>query len=167
MIKLPDGAPATAISVEEKYERGVPILLQQIRRFYEELARRHGRRGLEHIRRVSSEYGNELLARARKRVKENDVESVGLYVVRIFNNIDVDGELVEFGPERVTIRCRQCPYPFTSPEVCEAHTTMERVIVEGLGSDLAYTVERSIPRGDGMCDHVVSRNKEARSDPSA
>jgi hypothetical protein len=167
MFKLPDGTEATPTPVEEKYARGVPILLQQIRRFYEELARTHGKRGLDHIRRVSAEYGNELLDRARKRVPENDVEAAGLYVVRIFNNIDVDGELVEFGPERVTIRCRECPYPFTSPEVCEAHTTMERVIVEGLGPDLTYTVERSIPRGDGMCDHVVSRRKEARRDPSA
>ena len=159
MFKHPDGGPVSPTPVEEKYERGVPILLQQIRRFYEELARVHGKRGLDHIRRVSAEYGNELLARARRRVKENDVRSVGLYVVRIFNNIDVDGELVEFGPDRVTVRCQKCPYPFTSAEVCEAHTTMERVIVEGLGDDLTYTVERSIPRGDDVCDHVIARRK--------
>ncbi len=163
MFKQPDGGPVSPASVEEKHERGVPILLQQIRRFYEELARVHGKRGLDHIRRVSAEYGNELLARARKRVKENDVQSVGLYVVRIFNNIDVDGELVEFGPDRVTVRCQQCPYPFTSTEVCEAHTTMERVIVEGLGDDLTYTVERSIPGGDDVCDHVIARRKGGRS----
>ncbi len=163
MFKQPNGGQVIPTTVEEKYERGVPILLQQIRRFYEALAERKGQSGLDHIRRVSAEYGNELLDRARKRVKENDVESVGLYIVRIFNNIDVDGELVEYGPDRVTIRCRQCPYPFTSPDVCEAHTTMERVIVEGLGDDLTYTVERSIPRGDGMCDHVVAKKEGGRS----
>ena len=163
MFKQADGSQVMPTSVEEKYEKGVPILLQQIRRFYETLADRKGQSGLDHIRRVSAEYGNELLDRARKRVKENDVESVGLYVVRIFNNIDVEGELVDFGPDRVTIRCSQCPYPFTSPEVCEAHTTMERVIVEGLGADLTYTVERSIPRGDEVCDHVVAKRKGART----
>jgi hypothetical protein len=159
MIRLPEGYNVQGMPLEEKYRRGVPILLQQIRRFYEALAEVQGQRGLDHIRRVSAEYGADLLDRARKRAVENDVESVGLYVVRIFNNIDVDGELVEFGPERVTIRCSRCPYPFTSPQVCEAHTTMERVIVEGLGDDLEYTVERSIPRGDEVCDHVVKRRK--------
>jgi predicted ArsR family transcriptional regulator len=160
MIRFPEGNEPDPVSLEDKYRKGVPILLQQIRRFYEELARTQGRKGLDHIRRVSSGYGEALLERARKHVRENDVESVGLYVVRIFNNIDVEGELVEFGPDRVTIRCHECPYPFASPEVCEAHTTMEQVIVEGLGDDLAYTVEYSIPRGDPYCDHVVSRKKK-------
>jgi hypothetical protein len=163
MIKLPDHVDTDRTPVEEKYRKGVPILLQQIRRFYEALAEKHGQRGLDHIRLVSSEYGGELLNFARKRVKENDVESIGLYVVRIFNNIDVDGELVEFGPDRVTVRCSECPYPFTNPEVCEAHTTMEEVIVQGLGDDIEYVVEKSIPRGDPHCDHVIRRKKREES----
>ncbi|MCK4547625.1 MAG: hypothetical protein KAW17_09310 [Candidatus Eisenbacteria sp.] len=163
MDKLPDDQSIEPTPVKEKYHKGVPILLQQIRRFYEALAEKHGRQGLDHIRRVSAGYGGELLDRARKRVKHNDIESIGLYVVRIFNNIDVDGELVEFGPDRVTIRCNQCPYPFANPDVCEAHTTMERVIVEGLGDNVEYAVERSIPRGDQYCDHVVRRRKREES----
>lgn len=159
MIRLPEGRVLESPPLEEKHARGVSILLQQIRRFYEALADTYGQRGLDHIRRVSAEYGRELLLRARKRVRENDPRSVGLYLVRIFNNLDVDGEVVEYAPDRVTIRCGECPYPFSSPEVCEAHTTMERVIVEGLGPDLAYTVERSIPRGDDVCDHVVERKR--------
>jgi len=161
LIQQPDGRPADPRPLEEKYRTGVPILLQQIRRFYEGLTRAHGARGLDHIRRVSAEYGRQLLERAEKRVRPDDAESVGLYVVRIFNNIDVEGELAEFGPDRVTVRCSRCPYPFTSPEICEAHTTMERVIVEGLGENLRYTVERSIPRGDDVCDHVVERRRES------
>jgi hypothetical protein len=159
MIKLPEGDALPKMSLQDKYTKGVSILLQQVRRFYEALVESYGDRGLDHIRRVSAEYGEQLLERALPRVKENDVESAGLYVIRIFNNIDVDGELVEFSPDRVTVRCSKCPYPFTSPEICEAHTTMERVIVEGLGADLEYVVEHSIPQGDPYCDHVVRRKK--------
>jgi hypothetical protein len=68
-----------------------------------------------------------------------------------------EGKVVEWNDERVVIRVNTCPYPFEKPEVCEAHTTMERVVVEELGDNLKYYIEKSIPMGDPYCDHVIEK----------
>ena len=92
-------------------------------------------------------------------MKAGDVRSVGLYLVRVFENINCQGEITEFSDDKVAIKLYQCPYPFDDPKICEAHTTMEEALVTALGDNLEYVITYSIPRGDPFCEHVVKRKK--------
>ena len=65
------------------------------------------------------------------------------------------GKVVEFFDQRVVIREWECPYPWETPEMCQAHTQMEKTLVESLGKNLVYRISKSIPEGDAFCDHVI------------
>ena len=68
-----------------------------------------------------------------------------------------EGEVTEFSKHRVSIMVPQCPYPFENPEICAAHTSMERALIKGLNPELEYYIEKSIPAGDPYCLHVLIR----------
>jgi hypothetical protein len=155
VIELPAGVSIEEVPVEKKYRSSTSALMNRIRRLYEELYERFGTEGLDLIRDVSREFGSEIADRGREKIKGGDPKSVALYLVRIFDNVRGEGKVVDWGEERVVIRVNRCPYPFTKPEVCEAHTAMERVVVETLGDGLVYRIDRSIPKGDPFCDHVI------------
>ncbi|TET47183.1 hypothetical protein E3J62_02260 [candidate division TA06 bacterium] len=157
MVELPEGVRIEEVPVEKRYRSATSALMNRVRRLYEEIYSRFGDEGLELIRDVSAQFGKEIAERAKKRVKESDAKSVALYIIRIFNNVRGEGKVVEWGENRVVIRVNRCPYPFESPELCDAHTTMERVVVETLGDGLRYYIEKSIPRGDSYCDHVIEK----------
>ena len=53
----------------------------------------------------------------------------------------------------------ECPLHFDKPEMCLAHTIMEKTVVEELNPDLTYRIGKSIPAGDDCCEHII----EARS----
>lgn len=152
---MPAGVSIEEVPVEKKYRSSTSALMNRIRMLYEELYERFGSEGLDLIRDVSREFGKEIAERGRGKVERADARSVALYLVRIFNNVRCEGKVVDWGENRVVIRLSKCPYPFRSPEICGAHTTMERVVVETLGEGLTYRIERSMPKGDPFCDHVI------------
>lgn len=155
MIKLPEGVEIEEVPIEKRYRSVTAGLVRRMKILYEEIYKRYGEQGLDLIRDVSRKYGLELAERARKNVKFNDIKSVALYIVRVFNTIRGNGEVTEFSDDRVVIRVYECPYPWETPEVCLAHTTMEKTLVESLGNNLHYSIPKSIPRGDPYCDHVI------------
>jgi hypothetical protein len=112
---------------------------------------------------VGEKYGLEIAERAKKRVKAGDIQSVARYVIRIFNTLRGNGKVVEFSDRRVVIRVWQCPYPWGTPEVCEAHTQMEKTLVETLGTNLCYRISKSIPKGDSYCDHIIEYKKSGKN----
>lgn len=161
MVELPPGVTVEDIPVEKKYRSSTSALMNRIRRLYDEIYSRFGNEGLDLIREVSAEFGEEIADRGKGKVKGSDARSVALYLVRIFNNVRGEGKITEWTDNRVVIRVNKCPYPFSNPEICEAHTVMERVVVEKLGQGLSYYIGKSIPRGDPYCDHVIeARNSE-------
>ena len=155
MVELPPGVHIEEVPVEKRYRSSTAALMNRIRRLYEELYERFGSEGIDLIRDVSGEFGREIAERGREKVKGGDARSVALYLVRIFNNVRGEGKVVGWEENRVVVRVNRCPYPFRIPEICEAHTTMERVVVETLGKGLRYRIDSSIPRGDPFCDHVI------------
>jgi len=159
MVELPPGVKIEDVSVEKMYRSSTAALMNRIRRLYEEMYNRFGSEGIDIIRDVSAEFGEEIAERGREKVKGSDAKSVALFLVRIFNNARGEGKVVDWGDKRVVIRVYRCPYPFKVPEICEAHTTMERVVVERLGKGLSYCIEKSIPRGDPFCDHVIEESE--------
>jgi predicted ArsR family transcriptional regulator len=156
MIKVPSGVDFPEIPIDKKYRSAVNGLLKRILTIYQGLVERFGQDGLDFIREVSEKYGTEIAELGKKRVKSDDPKSVGLYLARVFEMINCEGEITEFSDDKVVIRLFGCPYPFDDPEICKAHTTMEEALVKGLGPNLSYTITKSIPRGDSYCEHVIT-----------
>ena len=155
MIKLPAGIEIEEIPVEKKYRSITSALIKRIKHLYDAIYEKFGSDGLDLIREVSTNYGLEIAERAKQKIKHPDIESVALFVIKVFNNLRGNGEVTEFNDERVVIRVYECPYPFDKPEMCEAHISMEKALVETLCKDLKYYIHKSIPRGDSYCDHVI------------
>ncbi|MCK5057275.1 MAG: L-2-amino-thiazoline-4-carboxylic acid hydrolase [Candidatus Aminicenantes bacterium] len=155
MIELPEHIQIEEVPIEKRYRSVTAGLIRRIKILYDAIYKKFGKEGLDLIREVGDEYGREIAERARKKVKAGDLESVALYVIRIFNTLRGNGEVVEFSDKRVVIRVRECPYPWETPEMCEAHTRMEKTLVETLGKNLRYRIDKSIPKGDSYCDHVI------------
>ena len=155
MIELPEGLNIEEVPLEKRYKSVTAGLVRRIKILYEAIYRKFGNEGLTLIREVGDQYGKEIAGRAKNRVPDGDLKSVALYVIRIFNTLRGQGKVVEFSDQRVAIRVWECPYPWETPEMCEAHTQMEKTLVESLGDNLIYRISRSIPGGDPYCDHVI------------
>jgi predicted ArsR family transcriptional regulator len=159
VIKLPPGVEAEEIPLEKRYRSNLKGLLTRIRLLYEAIEDRFGEEGLQLIREVSAQYGREIAAKVRDREGEMDLQQVGLLLVKMFNGMRSEGEVTEWSDDKVTITVPACPYPFTRPQLCAAHTSMEEALVRGLNPDLDYVIEKCIPRGDGECWHVLRMKK--------
>lgn len=155
MIELPKDLKIEEVPIEKRYKSVTAGLVRRIKLLYEAIYEKYGDDGLDLIRDVGRKYGEEIAERAKKRVKSSDIESVARYVIRIFNTLRGSGKVVEFSDKRVVIRVWECPYPWEKPQVCEAHTQMEKTLVETLGKNLRYRIAKSIPNGDSYCDHVI------------
>lgn len=155
MIELPENLIIEEIPIEKRYRSVTAGLVRRIKILYDAIYKKYGEDGLDLIREVGKEYGLEIAKRAKKKVKTGDIESVARYIIHIFNTLRGNGKVVEFSDERVVIRVWECPYSWETPEMCEAHTQMEKTLVETLGENLCYKIPRSIPRGDPCCDHVI------------
>jgi hypothetical protein len=155
VIELPKGLTVDEVPIEKRYRSVTKGLTRRIKILYEEIYKKFGNSGLELIKSVGEIYGKEIAERAKKRLKDNDVYSVALYVIRVFNTLQGNGKVVEFSDKRVTIRVWDCPYAWRTPEMCLAHTQMEKTLVETLGHNLCYKILKSIPSGDPYCDHVI------------
>jgi len=159
MIKLPPDVKIDEIPLDMRYRGVLRGLLTRIKGLYEAIYDRYGEEGLELIRKVSGDYGSEVARRVLKGGKYMDIQAVGLYLIRVFNNMRSEGEATEFNDRRVAIMVPRCPYPFEDTKICEAHTSMERALVKGLNPTLDYRIEKSVPAGDPYCLHVLIDSK--------
>jgi predicted ArsR family transcriptional regulator len=159
LIKIPEGVDFKDIPLEEKYKSATTGLLQRVHTIYKGLYKKFGQPGLDLIREVSETYGKEIAERGKKRVKPDDVKSAGLFLIRVFDMINCEGEVIEFSDDKVVIRLFKCPYPFDDPKICEAHTTMEKALIESLSGEFSYKITESIPSGGRFCEHVISLKK--------
>lgn len=157
MIKLPKDVRTEEIPIEAMYRSVLRGLLTRIKVLYEAIYNRYGDDGLDLIREVSEQYGNEIAKRVRGKDEPWNINKVGLFLVKVFNNMRAEGEVTEFGEKRVSIMVPQCPYPFKDPKICSAHTSMECALVKGLNPDLEYYIEKSVPAGDSFCLHVLQQ----------
>jgi hypothetical protein len=156
MIKLPPGITTEEAPLEVRYKGVLRGLLTRIKWLYESIYEKYGDEGLELIREVSTRYGSQAAERARGEGDPWELRQIGLYLVKVFNNMRSEGEVTEFNEKRVAIMVPRCPYPFERREICAAHTAMERALVKGLNPSLEYRIEKSVPAGDSFCLHVLA-----------
>ncbi|RJQ37322.1 MAG: hypothetical protein C4555_06655 [Dehalococcoidia bacterium] len=146
-------------TLEQVYRSAVSGLYARLRSNYDFIYRKFGEAGMKLIADMSREYGLSIAARAQSKLKDNDVTSVAGYLFRIFKTVtrDKNGsiELVKVNDARVVIKANECPLCFTDPQMCLAHTTMEKAVVEKLNPELTYRIGKSIPAGDAYCEHII------------
>jgi hypothetical protein len=163
MIKLPPGIKLEEVPIDKMYSGVLRGLQSRIKKLYDAIYRRFGDEGLDLIREVSADYGNEIARKVIKGGEYWDISKVGLYLVKVFNNMRSEGEVTEFNEKRVAIMVPCCPYPFEDVEICAAHTSMEQALVKGLNPNLDYRVEKSIPAGDPYCMHVLVNDENSNN----
>jgi hypothetical protein len=97
--------------------------------------------------------------RAKLRLADNSLQSVAAYLMRIFDTVgrgqDGFSTPVQMNDKRVVITVARCPLNFDLPAMCQAHTTMEKTVVETLNPALTYRIGKSIPAGDSVCEHIL------------
>jgi hypothetical protein len=145
-------------SLEQVYRSAVSGLYGRLRSNYDFLYRKFGPEGLKLIAEMSREYGRSVAQRARAKLSGNDLDSVAGYLLRIFDTVARGRGIistVEKDDTRVVIKVDRCPLNFDNPEMCLAHTTMEKTVVEELNPELVYRIGKSIPAGDGFCEHIL------------
>ena len=146
-------------SLEQVYRSAVSGLYARLESNYDFIYSKFGDDGIKLISDMSHEYGLSIASRAKKRQKSNDLTSVAGYLLRIFNTVSWDKkdftELVEVDDYRVVIKARECPLHFKNQQICLAHTTMEKTVVETLNPGLRYRIGKSIPAGDAYCEHII------------
>ena len=146
-------------TIEQLYRSAVSGLYARLRSNYDFIFRKFGDEGIKLIADMSREYGLSIAARARARLKSNDIDSVANYLLRIFSTVSRGKsdftELVKVDDSRVVIKASECPLHFDNPQMCLAHTTMEKTVVEELNPDLIYRIGKSIPAGDAYCEHII------------
>lgn len=146
-------------TLEQVYRSAVSGLYARLRSNYDFIYRKFGDDGLKLIADMSREYGLSIVSRARDSLENNSLISVARYLLRIFDTVSRDKnsftELVKVGDSRVVVKVSECPLHFNNPQMCLAHTTMEKTMVEELNPDLTYRIGKSIPTGDAYCEHII------------
>jgi hypothetical protein len=149
-------------TLEQVYRSAVSGLYGRLRSNYDFLYRRFGKDGLKLIEDMSSEYGLSVSKRAKERLANNDLESVAEYLLRIFDTIARGRDMIttaEKDKDKIIIKVNRCPLDFDVPEMCLAHTAMEKTVVEEINPNLIYRIGKSIPAGDDCCEHILEIKK--------
>jgi hypothetical protein len=162
---MPDNDERT---LEQVYRSAVSGLYARLRSNYDFIYRKLGDDGIKLIADMSREYGLSVAERARNRLDNNDITSVAQYLLRIFETVNRGKkdiiQLVKLDDDRIVIKVSECPLHFDKPEICLAHTNMEKTLVEELNPNLTYHIGRSIPAGDAFCEHIIEiRSPEDKS----
>jgi len=147
-------------TLEQLYRSAVSGLYSRLRSNYDFLYRKFGDDGLKLIAEMSHEHGISVAKRAKTKIARNDLHSVAEYLLRIFDTVARGRGListVEKDSDRVMIMVNRCPLDFDMPEMCLAHTTMEKTVVEELNPGLIYRIGKSIPAGDRCCEHIIEK----------
>jgi hypothetical protein len=158
-MNLPQELEFERLSFEEKYHRAVPGYMKRLRDLYEAIYERFGDDGLDLIRQVSREFGTRVGRNVKKTAELKGLDQVARYLLKVFDMVSDDWKVKEFSTERLIITVSRCPYPFARDEICRAHTSMEKALVETLDDTLDYRIGRSIPQGDPLCEHILCRKK--------
>lgn len=151
-------------NLEKIYRSAVSGLYARLKSNYDFIYRKFGYDGIEMITDMSREYGLSIAKRAKNRLESNDITSVAQYLMRIFGTVGWGKDatqITELNEIRVVIRADECPLHFDNPDICLAHTAMEKAVVEELNPDLSYRIGKSIPAGDTYCEHII----EAKPQP--
>lgn len=145
-------------TLEQIYRSAVKGLYARIKSNYDFLYDKFGDEGIKLIAEMSHKYGLDIASRARNRLTDNSLLSIANYLLRIFETVSYNqnnGQLIQINPDKAIIAVKECPLHFDKKAMCQAHITMEKVLVEELNPNLEYRIGKSIPAGDSYCEHII------------
>jgi hypothetical protein len=146
-------------SLQRKHRSAVLGLFNRLRSNYELICERYGNEeGVQLITDMARKYGLEIAELAKKRVEGTDAISIAKYLARIFETMGAsagDAEMLEVSKDKVVMKATACPLGATSREICEAHTTMEKTVVETINPNITYRIGMSVAGGDPYCEHII------------
>ena len=153
--------------LEKVYHSAVAGLYARLKSNYDFLYRKLGDKGLALIADMSRDYGRSIAQRAAKSLQNNDIDSIARYILRIFDTVTRGTknsvELHRNSDEQVIISVTACPLNFALPDMCRAHTEMEKTFVETMNPALTYRIGKSIPAGYCICEHIIERKSLEQS----
>jgi len=121
-------------TLEKTYHSAVSGLYARLRSNHDFMYGELGEDGIKLIAAMSRKYGLSIVERAKTRLEDNSLSSVANYLIRIFNTVirgkNGSPELLLVGDSRVVIKAYECPLHFNNPQMCLAHTAMEKTVVE-------------------------------------
>jgi hypothetical protein len=165
-MNLPKELEFERLTAEQKLSKAVPGYMRRIRGLYDAVYERFGEDGLHLIREVSSNYGAQIGANLNRKGGLKGLTEVGRYLIRVFDIVGGDWEVTEFSENRLIIAVHRCPFPLEKPEICQAHTCMEKTLVATLDDALQYRIGCSIPGGDEYCEHILEKKPPVSTEPS-
>ncbi|MFC1946034.1 hypothetical protein ACFLW1_02415 [Chloroflexota bacterium] len=149
-------------SLEQVYSSAVSGLYARLKSNYDFIYRRFGDEGMQLIADMSRDYGLSIAGRAKDKLKDKSMNSVADYLLRIFDTVIRGSDsppIIQRSDTAVVIKVAFCPICFEKPEMCLAHTAMEKTVVEELNPALTYRIGKSIPAGDSFCEHIIEIRK--------
>ena len=154
-------------SLEQIYRSAVSGLYARLRSNYDYLYRKFGADGLKMIEEMSREYGLAIAKRAVKTLQRRDIQEVADYLLRIFQTVSHGKDtnsILRDNDGRMILKVTQCPLHFDNPQMCRAHTTMEKTVVHELNPRLKYYIGKSIPAGNAFCEHIIEIDEGSGQD---
>jgi hypothetical protein len=86
-----------------------------------------------------------------------DAAGVAEQIMRLEHDFDLQGRLLEQGPERVVREVTHCPWSTVRPASCRVFAWWMEGYCQGLNRAFRYRLEQLIPEGAETCVWSVSR----------
>ncbi len=104
--------------------------------------------------------GREAAARTRP-----DATAIAEDIIRLEEAFDLDGRVLETGPEHVVREVTKCPWSSVRPASCKVFAWWMEGYCQGLNPAYCYRLEQLIPEGAETCIWSVSRCSDSRPFP--
>jgi hypothetical protein len=90
----------------------------------------------------------------------SDAGGVAEEIVRLEQDFDLRGRVLEKGPDRVVREVTECPWSSVRPASCRVFAWWMEGYCQGLNPAFRYRLEQLIPEGAATCVWSVSRQPE-------
>ncbi len=157
MIRLPESIDYEEVPIEKRYRAATRALSARIGALYRRAVDEFGDEALELIRSVNRRHARDLARDLCEGGGPRDAGAAALCLARLLDLVGMDGEVLELSPACARISVESCPFGISSPELCEARTTLESEFVRSLADDLHVEIEKCAALGDESCQFRIDR----------
>ncbi|MFW6107353.1 MAG: tRNA (N6-threonylcarbamoyladenosine(37)-N6)-methyltransferase TrmO [bacterium] len=92
--------------------------------------------------------------------RRDDAEAIGREIMGFEASWDIEGRVLEAGPERFVREVTDCPWAYFRPLSCRVLAWWMEGFCEGLNERFRYSLEKLIPEGAASCVWQIARKRE-------
>ena len=100
------------------------------------------------------------LGRRAAEQRRQDAEAIGREIMSFEASWDIQGRVVESGPDGFVREVTDCPWSYFHPLSCRVLAWWMEGFCHGLNSQFQYSLEELIPEGDPNCVWAIVRKRE-------